>query len=284
MMADLTLHRRFYADEVQAVSNLRAERLVEAFAVVPREAYLRPGPWMIGDFFGGPHQTIDADPRRVYHNVSVAIDPARQLYNGNPGTIGLWIDALAVAAGARVLHVGAGLGYYTAVLAHCVGPSGRVVALEVDEALAKEATSNLAAFGWVDVRHGDATQPFDERFDAILINAGVTHPHPAWLDALALDGRMVLPLTCSMDAKGTISKGVVFVLSRTGDGPALEARMLAMVAIYSAVGIRDSALDQRLGKAMMGATFTKVRRLRRDPHDEERSCWFHGDGFCLSMD
>jgi len=41
--------------------------------------------------------TADADPARVYHNIAVAIDPARQLFNGQPGTLGYWMDQLALA-------------------------------------------------------------------------------------------------------------------------------------------------------------------------------------------
>ena len=70
-------------------------------------------------------------------------------------------------------------------IAECVGPAGRVVAYEVDEELAGEARRNLASRPWVDVRHGDATEPIGGGFDAILVNAGVTHPLDTWLDALA---------------------------------------------------------------------------------------------------
>src|SRR5262249_383915 len=112
--------------------------------------------------------TPDSDPRRVYHNIVVAIDPARQLFNGQPSTLTAWIDALGLAPGARVLHVGSGLGYYTALLAQAVGPSGRVVAYEVDESLASEARQNLAYMSWVDVRHGDASS-VDGTFDAVLV-------------------------------------------------------------------------------------------------------------------
>jgi protein-L-isoaspartate(D-aspartate) O-methyltransferase len=106
------------------------------------------------------------------------------LFNGQPGTLGVWLDALDLVPAARVLHVGCGLGYYTAVIAHSVGPAGRVLALEVDPTLAAEARLNLASLPWVDVRHGDASQLPDETFDAILVNAGVTHPLDGWLDAL----------------------------------------------------------------------------------------------------
>src|SRR5262245_55241186 len=153
----MDLRRRFFAEEIEAVSRLRSPRLVDAFAAVPREAFLRPGPWTIVsemDFMGGGMKTRltpDADPARVNHNIGVAIDPDRQLFNGQPATLAVWIDALDLAPGARVLHVGCGLGYYTAVMGHCVGSSGRVVAVEADATLAQEAARNLASMPWVEV-------------------------------------------------------------------------------------------------------------------------------------
>ena len=86
-MMDLGLRRRFFAEELQAVCNFRSPGLVDAFAAVPRERFLAPGPWTVlgdaGDGFmmGGPpkHRTTpDADPAHVYHNVAIAID-AQQL-------------------------------------------------------------------------------------------------------------------------------------------------------------------------------------------------------------
>ncbi len=119
-MSDLALYRRFFAEEIEAVARLRSRHLVEALASVPRERFLRPGPWTVlaeTDYMpgaaAGGRTTPDADPRRVYHNVAIAIDPSRQLFNGQPGTLASWIDALDLEPGARVLHVGAGLGYYT---------------------------------------------------------------------------------------------------------------------------------------------------------------------------
>jgi protein-L-isoaspartate(D-aspartate) O-methyltransferase len=192
-----------------------------------------------GDFGGPPRETPDADPRHVYHNVVFAIDPARQLFNGQPSTIGMWIDALGLVPGARVLHVGAGLGYYTAIMGHVVGPRGRVVAIEVDEALAFEARSNLLSLPWIDVRHGNATERFGERFDAIVINAGATHPQDAWLEALAPRGRLVVPLTLAMPPGAPLGKGFVVLLDNDRDGLEMSARVLTLVMIYSGLGIRD---------------------------------------------
>jgi protein-L-isoaspartate(D-aspartate) O-methyltransferase len=296
-MMNLDLRRRFFAEEIEAVAKLRSVALVDALAVVPRERFLPPGPWTVladsdyGASFSAPatRPTLDADPARVYHNIAVAIDPSRRLFNGQPGTLCAWIDALELKAGQRVLHVGSGLGYFTAVMAHCVGPSGHVVAYEVDEALAGAAATNLSDLSWVHVRHGDASQPIDPAsFDAILVNAGVTHPLPQWLDALTAGGRLILPLTTSMAPPGqtsTLGKGLVFLVTRDGAAP-LSARALAVVAIYSAIGLRDAAMNERLAKAMMAGPmqWQGIKHLRRDAHDQAPGCWYHASGFCLSTE
>lgn len=282
---DLTLRRRFYAEELQATSNLTSAALVEALARVPREAFLRPGPWLVvgaGDLFAVPRPTADADPRHVNHNLSVAIDAGRQLFNGAPGLVALGIEALSISAGSRVLHIGCGLGYYSAIVAHCAGPTGRVLAFEVDEQLACEARANLAPFPTVEVRCGDASGAFDERFDAILCNAGITHPPAGWLDALAPGGRMVVPITASFAPGMPLGKGLMVSIAKGPTGDAFEAKLLTFVMIYSAVGIRDETLNARIGEALKRNPMPRLSRLRRDAHDPEPGCWLHCDSFCLA--
>ncbi|HWF84244.1 MAG TPA: methyltransferase domain-containing protein [Vicinamibacterales bacterium] len=296
-MMDPHLRRLFFAEELEAVCRLRSPALVDAFATIPRERFLRPGPWTVlaeADYSGGAtggasgagaptRLTPDDDPARVYHNIAVAIDPSRQLFNGQPGTLAVFIDALTLTPGARVLHVGCGLGYYTAVMAHCVGSSGRIVAFEVDATLAAEARQNLASTPWVEVHHQDASQPLSEPFDAILVNAGMTHPLDTWLDALAPGGRMVLPLTATMPAMGsTIGKGLVFALTQT-TGRECAARVLSVVAIYSAEALRDEGLNATIGTALMAGPmkWNGITRLRRDAHQPAESCWLHGPTFCF---
>ena len=214
----LEMRRRFYAEEIAAMANIRNTAIVEALATVPRERFLPPGPWTVrseADFFSPPRQTCDADPARVYHNYALAIDESRQLFNGVPGLLSMLIDRLELKPGDRALHIGTATGYYTAIIAHCVGPTGRVLAFEVDETLAAQARANLAATPWVDVRHADASAAIDEPLNAILVNAGVTHPLDGWLDGLAEGGRIVLPLTVTM--KAPIGKGLVVLATRTAD-------------------------------------------------------------------
>ncbi len=291
-MIDLAAQRRFYAEEVRVIAGLRTPALIEALATVPRERFLPPGPWTFrseADLGGGPpRQTPDADPRHVSHNVTIAIDPARNLYNGNPSFVAMAIDALALVPGARALHIGAGTGYYSALIGACVGSSGRALAIEADEGLAARATANLVSMPWIDVRHGDALAGLDESFDGILVNAGVTHPPDAWLDALAPGGRMILPLTATMAPIAPISplanigKGLLLLLTRTDDPAALAARVLTFTAIFNAVGARDDTLNAELGRALQKMPFPRLKSLRRDRHDAGDGCWFHASTFCFA--
>lgn len=293
-------YRRFYAEEIQVTSNIRTPELVEAFAAVPRERFLPPGPWVIrgeADFQSPLRHTVSDDPRWVYHNLAIGIQPARMLFNGAPGFVGTVMDALGLGPGKRVLHIGAGAGYYTAVAAAAVGPSGRVLGIEVDADLAALAAANLRDTGFaaahVEIRHGDASAPFDEPFDAVLINTGLTHPERHWLDALVPGGKIVVPLTASMPSAMTaahpagatmanISKGLMVVVTRTDDRDRCSARLLTFVAIYSAMGLRDEVVNAALGKSLQAMPFPQLKTLRFDQHEPEPACWCHTLRGCWS--
>jgi protein-L-isoaspartate(D-aspartate) O-methyltransferase len=279
----LEMRRRFYAEEIAATSNVQSAALVDALATVAREHFLGAGPWTVrgeADFQAPPRRTADADPRHVYHNYAIAIDEPRMLFNGAPGLLAMAIDRLALEPGCRVLHVGAGTGYYSAVMAACVGPSGRVLAVEVDAALAAAARANTAATPWVEVRHGDGTADLGGPFDAILINAGVTHPLDAWLDGLSARGRMMLPLTVAISPQ--IGKGLMLLLTRTPESWSLQAKTVTFVAIYNALNLRDDSIARELGAAMATNPLPSLKRLRRDPHEPGLGCWMHRTSCCLS--
>ena len=282
--------RRFYADEIRAVSNLQTEALAAAFARVRREDFLGPGPWQIatpdsvqsmaqGGGAGGYRTTPDADPRHLYHNVVVAIDASRRLNNGQPTALASWLDALNLRGGERVAHVGCGVGYYTAVIAETVGPEGSVVGVELDAGLAERARENLAHYGNVEVVCADGGEyDFDER-DAVFVNAGATHTRPLWLDRLAEGGRLILPLTVArMQDEG----GGGFMLKVVREGEAYAARFLSTVAIFPCAGARDDEANRRLRESFMRGDFASVKSLRRDAHERADTCWLHGEGFCLS--
>jgi protein-L-isoaspartate(D-aspartate) O-methyltransferase len=279
--------RHFYAEEIRLAANISSATLVEAFARVPRENFLGPGPWKIAftDLgLGGTtySETKDADPRHLYHNVPVALDPARDLNNGQPAALAKWIDALDIKSGMRVYHLGCGVGYYTAIIAEVVGPSGRVLASEIDAELAARASKNLTGYPHVSVHNGDGADFDPGACDAIFINAGVTHPHPRWLESLCDGGSLVLPLTIAagMGMGANLGKGVVAEITREANG--FSARVVSIVVIYLCVGMRDPQLEQALGKAMGSGKLFKLRSLRRDVHEPTDTCLMHGADLCLS--
>jgi len=276
--------RRFYADEIRYAGNIKSPAILKAFTQVPREDFLGPGPWHIAcaDLGLGSVQyiaTADADPRNVYHNVAIALDSSRDLNNGQPGALAHWLEALDLQAGNRVFHMGCGVGYYTAIMASVVGPSGRVLANEVDPELAERAQCNLASYKNVEVHGGDGAVLDPGTCDAMLINAGVTHPHSLWLDRLHENGgRMVLPLTIAMAPN--LGKGVMLRITRTPAG--FLARILTFVAIYSCTSVRDPRLEPVLANALRSGALMKIKSVRRDEHQPEGSCVVHRQDACLS--
>jgi len=110
-----------------------------------------------------------------------------------------------ISDGDRVLHVGCGTGYGTAILARM---AGSLIAIESDEALADEARTNLADLGIanVTVKTGplDAGSADDAPFDAIVIEGAVLDAPDVLLDQLKGGGRLVAVI--AEDGVGTATQ------------------------------------------------------------------------------
>jgi len=184
--------RKFYARLMTAGAASPDPRLEAVFASVPREDFLGPGPWTVvaGD---GRIETPSADPSHIYQNVLVALDADKGINNGEPMLHAMWLGKVAPKPSETVTHIGAGTGYYTALLARLVEPGGRVTALELDADLAARARMNLAEYGNVEVIHGDAVVGPLQPSDIIYVNAGVVAPPAPWLKALKPGGRLIFP-------------------------------------------------------------------------------------------
>ena len=107
-----------------------------------------------------------------------------------------------------------------------------------------------------------------------MVNAGATHPMASWLEALAPQGRMVLPLT--------VEKGGGSILKVTRLTNGYSARFIGEVAIFNCAGARNRRANQQLKAAFQAGKQSSVRSLRRDRHKPNRTCWLHGTDFCLS--
>jgi protein-L-isoaspartate(D-aspartate) O-methyltransferase len=88
-------------------------------------------------------ETPSANPAYIYQNNLVALDAEKGINNGEPFLHAAWIGAVAPQPGEIVIHVGAGTGYYSAILSMLVLPGGRVYAVEIEEKLAVAARTNL---------------------------------------------------------------------------------------------------------------------------------------------
>jgi protein-L-isoaspartate(D-aspartate) O-methyltransferase len=266
--------RQRFAEEIAKRQKISDRRLIEAFATVPREHYLGPGPWHVLDDTPGYVVTASDDPALVYVNAPIALDPVRRINNGEPSLhIGL-LAQLAPQPGDHVVQVGVGGGYFTAIIARLVEPGGRVTAIEYDAELAQRATANLAGERSIDVIRADGTSYDFGVADGIYVNAGATRPSPLWLDKLKPAGRLIMVLTADN------RWGQVLKVQRVDTGYA--ATLLGPCGIIPCINGRDAASEAAFAAALAGGGMEEVKSLRREQHPADEGCWMHCDGFCLS--
>jgi protein-L-isoaspartate(D-aspartate) O-methyltransferase len=192
--ASLDEIRGFYAKLMASISGSMDPRLERIFELVPREAFLPPGPWKIKLAENKYLETPSADPVYVYQtNVRVALDAGKGINNGEPMLHARWIGAVAPQPGETVTHIGTGTGYYSAVLSMLVRPGGRLIGFEIEQDLADAARRNLVPFENVSITTGDAVSLEVPPSDLIYVNAGVLAPPEQWLAALRPGGRMIFP-------------------------------------------------------------------------------------------
>jgi len=270
--------RRFYAEELCRISHISSPAILAAFSTVARERFVGPGPWMIQTMIqtsGTQFFTESDDPRNVYRDALIVLDAAKRLNNGQPSLWAFHLSLLDVHPGDRIIHLGCGAGYYSAILAELTGPHGSVVAVEIDEALATRARIALEPWPQVTVAHADGAEgPFDP-VDVVVVSAGATHPLSAWLAALNPEGKLLFPLT------PTRGPGAMATITRKGAG-LFAATLCGSVFFVDFEGARDPALDGELSRALKRDNGASVRSLRLDPHEKDESCWLHGSGWCFS--
>jgi protein-L-isoaspartate(D-aspartate) O-methyltransferase len=153
------------------------ERVLAAMATVPREAFVS-----------------ERLARRAYADSALPIPDEQTI--SQPWIVAAICQALELEGEERVLEVGTGSGYSTAVLAQLCAS---VVSVERFERLARTAGERIARLGCADrveIRVGDGSlgAPDEAPFDAIAVHASAPAPPPALLEQLATGGRLVLPV------------------------------------------------------------------------------------------
>lgn len=286
-MERLELFRASYAHLVTAIAGVPADseesrRLIDVFGAVPREQFIGPAPWRIVTNNGYVSVPTD-DPAFLHQDFAVALQPEKHLNNGQPSLHVRCLAALQIKSGEKVVHVGAGTGYYTALLAGLVDPGGSVVAYEIDPDLARKAATNLKNHPKVTIENCSGSDGELPECDVIYVNAGATAPMAGWLEAMRLGGRLLFPLTT------THGFGGMLLVTKKGD-EVFAAKFVCQAAFIHCLGARDERVGQKLAEAYktggivnhqrLGGMW-EVNSLRRDA-EPDRTCWFAGDGWWLS--
>ena len=162
----------------------RDDPVTLAMEKVPREGFLRP---TLRKRAG-----IDA-PLRIGHGQT----------NSQPRTVRDMLQLLDVQPGHRVLDVGSGSGWTTALLATLVGPTGHVVGVELVPDLAEWGAGNLSActLPWAHIEQaqpGVLGWPDEAPYDRILVSAEPQSLPRELVDQLGPDGVMVIPVAGRM--------------------------------------------------------------------------------------
>jgi protein-L-isoaspartate(D-aspartate) O-methyltransferase len=160
------------------------DRVDRAFAAMPRENFLPRSARRRASYDG---------PLRI----------AAGQTNSQPRTVADMLRLLAVEPGHRVLDVGAGSGWSTALLAHLTGPDGEVVGVELEPELVAFGGANLGRTGqpWASIRQAHAGVlgvPEHAPYDRILVSAEARELPAALVEQLADDGRLVVPVAGTM--------------------------------------------------------------------------------------
>jgi protein-L-isoaspartate(D-aspartate) O-methyltransferase len=266
--------RRAYAQELVRDLGPGHERLRDAFADTPRERFLGPPPWPL--LRGGFTRQWTDDPREVYQDVLVGLDVELGINNGQPSLHARCLAACDPQPGETALHVGAGTGYYSAILAHLVGAQGRVIAYEIEAHLAERAAASLAPLAQASVRATSGAESPLPACDVIYVSAGASHPVAAWLDAMRIGARLMFPLTA--DDGG----GCMLLVTRRSER-SYAARASMRVSFIACIGARDAQQSHALRQAFAARSEHGIRSLRRDD-SPDASVWVAGPGWWLSSD
>ena len=196
MTAELQARRRARMIEEQIVDRgVTDPRVIAALYAVPRHELV-------------PAELLD----RAYDDAPLPVGHGQTI--SQPYVVAVMTERAALAPTARVLEIGTGSGYQTALLCTL---AAEVWSIEIVDPLAHEAAAALARLGHrPQLRIGDGWSGWPDAapFDAIVVTAAPPVVPPALLDQLAPGGHLVIPVG--------VSQQDLRVLTRTGDGVTTE--------------------------------------------------------------
>ncbi len=201
------------------------------------------------------------------------------------------------------MHVGAGTGYYSAILARLVGPEGHVTAIEFNDELAERLQRNVLSEPNITPIHGDAIKSSLAPADVIYANASFARIPDTWSDALRDGGRIIVPMSYPVPlafpllspapsaskppptpqdfAKmaRALASNCAFRVERRGED--FCVKWICPASFIPAEGM-DAESVAALAQALEKGTARNVTRLYRRDDIPEEQCWLRGKGWCLA--
>jgi len=273
--------RKLYAELVLANGNVSSDssRLLKAFSSIRREHFLGAGPWYIGTQTGYI-ETPTNDPELLYQDILVALDRNKGIHNGLPSLHAQSFDALKIKQGEFIAHVGAGTGYYSAILGYLTGKTGQVVAYEIEPTVLQVASEYLASYSNITLKAESGVNNDFPIADVIYVSAGATHPATSWLDTLRINGRIVFPWT------DDTHKGYMVLLRKTS-ADCFELKFTGRVRFIPCIGLRDVEIGFRLSEALTLGKLENAKSLRRNSTPDTTECfsttdWWLSSSTCTS--
>ena len=161
---------------------LRSPKIKEAFRTVDRKHF-------VPEHFG----------EETYGDYPLPIGVEQTI--SQPTTVAFMLELLGAEAGDRVLDIGSGSGWTTALLGSLVGEKGEVIGLERQPALVEKGRQNIAPFRFKHVRIEPAGETLGlpgERFDGILVSASAPQIPEQLFAQLNMGGTLVIPVRQSV--------------------------------------------------------------------------------------
>lgn len=181
----MTNHDRLI-DELIAAGVARTPAIIEALWAIDRRNFVRP------------EMAADA-----YLNVPLPIGEGQTI--SQPLTVAYMLELLQPQAGQNILDIGSGSGWQAALLAHLVGDTGHVTALEIIPELCAWGRHNVAQYGFIEkgivemhCMSGLGGYPKRAPFDRVIAGAAGETVPPAWLEQTDVGGRIVAPVGSSV--------------------------------------------------------------------------------------
>jgi protein-L-isoaspartate(D-aspartate) O-methyltransferase len=160
---------------------LRSENLEQAFSNIDRADFV-PGDYL----------------PEAYEDYPLPISAEATI--SQPTTVAFMLELLDIQEGDRVLDVGSGSGWTTALIAHAVGEEGSVLGLEIDPELIEFGKRNIEKYGFQNAAIVDARSVSlnEEAFNKILISAELSEIPEEFIRSLADEGLLLAPIGVSL--------------------------------------------------------------------------------------